>query len=203
MDKLDKLIIRMYDVGCFQFGKFVLTSGKESPYYIDLRRTISHPSIFKEMISLYEEELGIVGEYDVVVGIETGSIPIASVLSYRLGKPMIYVRKKRKEFGGGKLIEGVIMAGSKAVIIEDVVTTGGSIARAVEAVRESGSIVKHAIAFIDRLQGGKSRLGELGVELICITDVKKVFDILYKSGKIPSSAYNLVLNYVEAVKFEE
>jgi len=196
---MKELIVGLYEIGCFQFGEFVLTSGQKSPYYIDLRKIVSYPDVFRRVVNQYIDRLKGIGGFDVVVGIETGSIPIAAAISYELRVPMVYVRKKRKEVGRGKLIEGDIVEGSRAVIIEDVVTTGGSIARAVEAVRNAGGKVEYAFAFIDRLQGGKERLGGIGVDLIAILNIVDVFEVLLEEGRISPSVYKRVMEYVGGV----
>ncbi len=199
MTSFRELVNRLFEIGAIQFGRFILTSGVESPYYLDLRRIVSYPDIFMEVVRRYAEKLMEIPEFDVVVGIETGSIPIAAVIAHELGVPMVYVRKKRKDFGAGRLIEGVLNRGAEAVIIEDVVTTGGSIARAVEAVRQEGGIVNYAISFIDRLQGGRARLKTMGVELISITDVINIFKILYEDRRIPPTQYRKVMEYIGGV----
>ena len=199
MTSFRELVNRLFEIGAIQFGRFILTSGVESPYYLDLRRIVSYPDIFMEVVRRYAEKLMEIPEFDVVVGIETGSIPIAAVIAHELGVPMVYVRKKRKDFGAGRLIEGVLNEGAEAVIIEDVVTTGGSIARAVEAVRQEGGIVNYAISFIDRLQGGRARLKTMGVELISITDVINIFKILYEDRRIPPTQYRKVMEYIGGV----
>jgi orotate phosphoribosyltransferase len=178
------------------FGEFTLTSGIKSPYYIDLRRAISYPSVFRSILSRYVDVLNGLGDYDKLAGIETGSIPIASVLSYVLSIPMIYVRKRRKDFGGGRLIEGVLDEGDKVVVIEDVVTTGGSILYAVDSIREVGGEVDYAIAFIDREQGASSRLGEAGVKLISVYRVSSIVEELYRYGFLDHDSYNDVMDYI-------
>ncbi len=196
---LKELILRLHEIGCFQFGEFVLTSGQKSPYYIDLRKIVSYPAVFRSVIEQYMLGLKEVDDFDVVVGIETGSIPIAAAISYELRVPMIYVRKKKKEVGRGRLIEGDLVEGSKAVIIEDVVTTGGSIARAVEAVRDAGGKVEFALALVDRLQGGRERLRGIGVDLVAILNIVDVFEVLLEENRISPSTYKKVMDYVGGV----
>ncbi len=194
---INDIIVRMFEVGCFQFGRFKLTSGRMSPYYIDLRRIISYPDLFRLVLDEYRKKIIELDDIEYLVGIETGSIPITAVLSYIMRLPMVYVRKRRKDFGGGKLIEGYLEKDAHTIVIEDVVTTGGSIEKAVKAVRNAGGSVEYALAFIDRLQGGADRLSNINVKLISITNVLEVMKILMDSGKLSPKEYEIIVNYVE------
>ena len=197
MRRFDKVLIEaLYKEGIIMFGDFRLSSGVWSPYYIDLRKIVSRPRLFKRVVSHYLAMLDEVGGYDVISGIETGSIPLASVLSYLLEIPMIYVRKKRKDFGAGRLIEGSINPGNRIVVIEDVVTTGGSVRYAVESIRRLGGSVDYAVAFIDRMQGAVKNLSEIGVSLISIYRITDIFDVLHEAGLLDDGKYHLVMDYV-------
>ncbi|WP_243671605.1 orotate phosphoribosyltransferase [Vulcanisaeta sp. JCM 16161] len=126
----DDLAISLYRIGAIKFGRFKLTSGIESPFYIDLRLVITHPDIYRQLV---KSMAGLLSSFniDVVAGIETAGIPWASMVAYELGKGMIYVRKEAKEHGTARLIEGDLRQGMRVAVIDDVVTTGGSIIRAI------------------------------------------------------------------------
>ena len=193
------LIEALYREGVILFGDFRLTSGAWSPYYIDLRKVISRPRLFKRVVSHYIAALDMIEGFDVISGIETGSIPVASVVSYILDYPMIYVRKKRKEAGAGKVIEGSLNPGSRVVILEDVTTTGGSILRAVEAIRSIGGVVEYAVTFIDRMQGAVKNLAEADVELLPIYRVKDIVEVLHSSGLLEDDRYAVVMEYIGGI----
>ena len=192
----ESLIEQLYRSGVVLFGDFKLSSGIWSPYYIDLRKIYSIPYLFKDVVNLYRIKLNDLPHYDVISGIETGSIPLASVLAYTLEKPMIYVRKKRKEFGASRIIEGALNKGDYVVIIEDVVTTGESISEAVDVIRGLGGIVEYALAFIDRMQGASQNLSEKDVKLVSIYKVTDMLDHLFKKGFIDEERYLHVLKYI-------
>jgi len=189
----------LYDNGIILFGEFKLTSGLISPYYIDLRMIYSNPKLLKKVISLYIDKLNKLNDFDIISGIETGSIPLASILSYLISKPMIYIRKKPKGIGTRKMIEGVLRNGDKVVIIDDVSTTGGSIAHAAKVIRDYGGVVKKAIVFIDREQGAKENLLNLDIELDPIISITDIMDALLHAGCIDRERYELVINYIRGL----
>ncbi len=194
---LKNIIKELYFRKIILFGDFRLTSGLPSPYYIDLRSVYSYPDLFKEIIDYYIFKIDdFKDDVDVIAGIESGSIAIAAVLGYILDKPMIYIRKEPKKIGMMKLIEGVLNEGDKVVIVDDVATTGGSIARGVKAIREAGGYIDKAIVFIDRLQGARENLSRLGVKLYSILDIKDVLNILYRDGLISPETRDKILNYI-------
>ncbi|MCD6454819.1 MAG: orotate phosphoribosyltransferase [Candidatus Aminicenantes bacterium] len=142
-----------------EFGDFVLASGKRSSYYIDARMTSLHPEGLYLLSSLLLEEIMKIKNIEAVGGMSIGADPIVSgiiVMSQLKGTPLkgFLVRKEKKAHGRGKRIEGWIKEGARVVLVEDVVTTGGSLLKAAEAVEEEGGIIKHCFAVIDR-GGGK------------------------------------------------
>lgn len=168
MDKLDQLreIIRRDAV---KFGKFTLSSGKESDLYVDLRKVTLNPvgaSIIGELTS----EIIRNRKVDAVGGMSIGADPIAtavSLASYRDGKEIMafLVRKSQKAHGTGNVIEGPVSAGMRTLVVEDVITTGASTISAIERVREAGMEVDLVVAIFDRCEGGREAIEALGVEV--------------------------------------
>ena len=196
-EKIRRLVRKLYFNKIILFGEFRLTSGLISPYYIDLRSIYSYPDIFKEIIEYYVHEISsFKDDVDVIAGLESGGIAIAATLGYILNKPMIYIRKKPKEIGMMRLIEGVLSEGDKVVIVDDVATTGGTIARGVKAIRDVGGSIDKAVVFIDRLQGAKEKLSKLGVKLYSILDIKSVLNMLYQEKLISSELHDKILSYI-------
>lgn len=192
----------LFRIGALRFGKFTLASGKSSSYYLDLRVLPSDPAAYGLAISAYQAVTKEVGErnFDVVAGVATAGVTVSSPLAYLLKKPMVYVRREEKGHGLGKLVEGAVRPGSRALVIDDLVTTGGSILAAVEALRKSGCTVKDAIVLVDRLEGGKANLARSGVKLNSFVDVRELVETLYQGKKVTKADYQAVLKQMEGGK---
>ncbi|WP_054841881.1 orotate phosphoribosyltransferase [Vulcanisaeta distributa] len=195
----DELAIGLYRIGAIKFGRFKLTSGIESPFYIDLRLAITHPGIYKQLVRSMANLLSGFN-IDAVAGIETAGIPWASMVAYELGKGVIYVRKEAKEHGMARLVEGDLRQGMRVAVIDDVVTTGGSIIRAIRAVRSHGGDVVVAAAFIDREQGGLDAIRREGVNAVALLRITEVIDILVKNGLISDELRNSIINYLVSTR---
>lgn len=195
----EKLVKQLYEIGAIKFGEFTLSSGKSSPVYIDLRIIVSYPEALRNAIRAYEtilEEKRI--EPMLIVGVAVGGLPIASILSYKLNKPMVYVREKEKKHGTKKMIEGVIRYRENIVIIDDVATTGNSILKANNALRTEGASSKNALVLVDREQGAKEALKKENIELHSFLKISEMMDILKKSDLIDEGTYRKVLTYIKA-----
>jgi orotate phosphoribosyltransferase len=158
-----------------QYGDFTLASGKHSKYYIDIKRASTNPKILSDIAEDMEAEMkrkGIMA--DAIAGVVLGSVPLAVALSLRTGIPYVMVRKEKKDHGTGKLIEGVLKAGMRVLVVEDVVTSAGSSAEAIGILREAGVKVDFVLAVIDRQEGGAARLNEIGVQLLPLLTAEEV-----------------------------
>jgi orotate phosphoribosyltransferase len=190
----------LFRIGALRFGKFTLASGKTSSYYLDLRVVPSDPLAYWLAISAYQALAKDLGEssFDVVAGVATAGVTISSPLAYVLKKPMIYVRSEEKGHGLGKRVEGAVRPGWRALVVDDLVTTGGSIISAVEALRGSGCVVKAAAVLVDRLEGGQANLQAAGVRLRSFADIKELVEILYETKKVTKADLQAVLRQMEA-----
>jgi orotate phosphoribosyltransferase len=184
----------LVEKNCISFGEFTLKSGKKSPYYLDLRILPSFPVLLKgivqEMKSLVPQEVNRLG------GILSAGVPIASYLSYLTDLPMFYVRKQSKDYGKKKLIEGIIEEGDNVLLIDDLITDGGSKLPAIKAVEEAGGKVEGILVILDREQGGKDTLEKEGYSLYSLMKVTEVMDILLKKEAISKNKYDTVVNYI-------
>ncbi len=158
--------------GAVMFGEFTLTSGKKSSYYINIKKAITKPVILKKIAVEMSKKIG--NEY--IAGIELGSVPIAVAVSLEKMKDYVIVRKEQKSHGTGSLIEGEIMKNEKYVIIEDVVTTGMSVMKAVSSIRNEGGIVERVICVVDREEGGFENLKRENVHLESLLKVSELLE---------------------------
>ena len=165
------------EVGAIKFGDFTLTSGKRSSYYTDMRLLVSRPSLLDLAASAYADLLKSL-ECDRIAGVPYGALPIGTAVALKSGVPLIYPRKEAKTHGTGRQIEGEWKSGEKVVVIEDVVTSGGSLANAVELLRDAGLVVEDAIVLLDREEGAIANLQEAGVRVHAVFTVTQLVTLL-------------------------
>lgn len=151
---------------------FTWASGWKSPIYCDNRITLSYPKIRtgirQEFVKTFAD---VFGSADVIVGVATGGVPQGTLIAQGLGLPFAYVRAAEKKHGLGNLIEGVVEPGQTAVVIEDLISTGGSSLKAVEALREAGVVVKGMMAvFTYGFQIAEQQFTEAKVPLVTLSD---------------------------------
>ncbi|MCD2254476.1 orotate phosphoribosyltransferase [Listeria marthii] len=158
---------------------FTWASGIKSPIYCDNRLTLGFPKVRQFIAqSLAEKIKQTFGEVDVVAGTATAGIPHAAWVSDLLDLPMVYVRSKAKEHGKGNQIEGPIAKGQKVVVIEDLISTGGSSLKAVEALEEAGAeVVGIAAIFTYGLDKGKKLLDEADTKLVTLTNYDELIEV--------------------------
>lgn len=152
-------------------GEFKLASGRGSSFYFDMKKTLFDPEgaslIADVLFDLIKND-----PVDQVGGLEIGAVPIATAVSIRSWpeRPInaFFVRKEPKGHGTNKLIDGQYRDGGLTILFEDVTTTGGSVMKAVAAVRERGGEVKKIVTLVDRLEGAKDALAKEGIELVAV-----------------------------------
>jgi len=168
------LINLLKDNNVFKKGSFILSSGKKSDYYIDMKKAITEPKILKTIAELINQSID--GEkIDKIAGPALGAIPIATALSLNSEIPLLMIRKEKKGYGTSKLIEGELKEGDNVVVVEDVTTTGGSLLKAIEAVQKNGGIVKKAFVVVDREEGAISSLKDKGIIIEPLISVNELF----------------------------
>lgn len=166
-----KLIDLLISCGAIKFGHFILTSGKESNYYIDIKQASTNPEILK----IIAEEMKVyANDYDMIAGMELGAVPIAVALSLESNKPYVIIRKEEKAHGTRKLIEGGDVKNKRVLIVEDVTTTGGSVRRAIRILRENGAFVDKVITVVDREEGARENLEKENVNLISLVSASEI-----------------------------
>ncbi|MFJ7696407.1 orotate phosphoribosyltransferase [Lysinibacillus fusiformis] len=165
---------------------FTWASGIQSPIYCDTRLTISDPVIRKQLAnglaSVIKENFGAT---EIVAGTATAGIPHAAWVSDILELPMVYVRSKAKEHGRGNQIEGKYAAGQKVVVVEDIVSTGGSSITAVEALRAAGCEVLGVVCvYTYNLPRAEQAFDEAGIQYVSLTNFDYLIEAANESGAI-------------------
>lgn len=164
-------------------GSFTLASGKQSSLYIDARLTTMSPDGLSLIGPLGLDAIrNAQWPADSVGGLTLGADPIAYAISYasaHTASPIraFTVRKEAKAHGTGKLIEGPFAAGDRVVVVEDVITTGSSAARAVEAVRAAGATVLGVLALVDRDEGGRESLETKGLSVVSLVSAAEILAV--------------------------
>ena len=165
---------------------FTWSSGIKSPIYCDNRLTLSHPKVRSEIADgLTELIRAHFPEVEAIAGTATAGIPHAAWVSERLNMPMCYVRSKAKGHGKGKQIEGKVEKGQKIVVVEDLISTGGSSLTAVRALREEGCSVLGVVAiFTYGLQASRETFSSNEVAAYALTDYDALIEAALEKGAI-------------------
>lgn len=190
-----EIALALHKIGAIKFGDFTLKSGIQSPIYIDLRVLISYPEVLK-LISSAMIELAKDLKFDVIAGIPYTALPIATAISINQNWPMVYARKEVKDYGTKKKLEGVFKPGQTALIIDDLITTGGSKFETVEPFEASGLKITDFIVLVDREQGGGRLLEEKGYHLHSVIGINELLDILKEEGKISEEDYDRAKKFI-------
>jgi len=190
-----ELIDGLFDAGCVKFGNFTLASGMQSPVYLDLRRLVSFPSVLDLAVEAYVDVL-LKLQYDYIAGVPYAALPIASIAASKLKQPMVYSRKEVKTHGTGQQVEGVFEPGQRAVLVEDVLTSGGSLLTAADALSAVGLVADQAVVLVDREQGGVASLADKGISVHPVLTFSQILDRLYQGGKISAEIHLMVKTYL-------
>jgi orotate phosphoribosyltransferase len=203
MEGIARLLLETDSIVIDLARPFKLVSGRLSPVYVDCRRLISFPkareAVIAAFVELVEREIGL-DQIDVIAGGETAGIPFAAFLAQRLGKPMIYVRKEPKGHGRGGWIEGVLEPGQRVLLVEDLVTDGGSKLRFVEGIAQAGGIVRDCLTvfeyFSERagLRRAREALSARGLRLYSLTNWDEVLEVA--AGRFTPAELEQVLAFL-------
>lgn len=175
MEQDKKILINLLKANdVIKFGKFTLSSGRKSDYYVDMKKAITDPQILLQVAKIISNLIKD-DEIDRIAGPALGAVPIATAVALQSGIPMLMVRKAQKDYGTSKLIEGDLKQGDNVIVVEDVTTTGKSLLKTVRAVKDNGGKIKRTFVIVDREEGAVEGLEKEGLQLepiVSISDFK-------------------------------
>ena len=198
MKALDKIfaekLLKIKAIKLQPDSPFTWASGWKSPFYCDNRKTLSYP----DLRSFVKTELSRVimenfEDVDAIAGVATGAIPQGALVADVLNKPFVYVRSKPKDHGLENLIEGELKPGMKVVVVEDLISTGGSSLKAVDAIRNNGcEVIGMVAAYTYGFDAAKEAFKKANVQLITLTNYEAVLDVALKTGYITENQVSVL-----------
>lgn len=178
--KLNSELLQLIVSRCYKEGRFVLTSGRESSFYVDSKNATLHPAGAQLLGELATQVLDL-KKYAALAGPTLGADPMLTAISLAAWQagvelPALIIRKEPKKHGTSQWIEGRanVAQGTEVLLVEDVVTTGGSSLKAVEKLRDEGFVVRDVLALIDREEGGREALSQAGLRLVALVTIGEI-----------------------------
>ncbi len=199
-----QLTLALADIGAVKFGEFTLASGKKSPIYIDLRLLASHPGVLRLVAHAYAGLIGGIlaggdgGSGTRLAAIPYAALPIGTAVALEMELPLIYPRKEAKAHGTARAIEGEFQPGDQAIVLDDLITTGGSKLMAIEPLQAAGLRVQDVVVLIDREQGGQQELAAAGYRLHAVLRLGEMLDLLVEAGRIGAEQQDAVRAYLNS-----
>src|SRR5574344_819411 len=190
MRTLEKLfaekLLKIKSIKLQPTNPFTWASGWKSPFYCDNRKTLSYPALRNFVkIEICRTIMERFGQVDAIAGVATGAIPQGALVAEELNLPFVYVRSTPKDHGLENLIEGELRPGMKVVVIEDLISTGGSSLKAVEAIRRDGCEVRGMVAsFTYGFPVAIEAFKDAKVNLVTLTNYEAVLEVALKTGYI-------------------
>lgn len=198
MDKIEKMVaeslLEIKAVTLSPEKPYTWASGWKSPIYCDNRKILSYPELRSKVArSIADVVRESFGNFDIVAGVATGAIAMGVLVADILGKPFIYVRPKPKDHGTGSQIEGVLPKGAKVVVVEDLISTGGSSLSAVAALRAAGATIAGMTAiFSYNFPQARKSFEDASVELHTLTNYDSLLDTAVSCGYIKADDLELL-----------
>ncbi|MEX2236310.1 MAG: phosphoribosyltransferase family protein [Dehalococcoidia bacterium] len=199
----------LWDLGGVQFGSFTMgRSTVDSPVYVNPRLLVSNPEALKQAARIMHEELQAlmamrhpgVHDFNIVAGVPFGGLHLAAAFSLNGNIPMVY-----RYPGSGQdapVVEGRYELGQNVLIMDDIISTGGSIIETTETLREAGLLVTDAVVLVDRQLGAKQRLKQHGINLITILGIEQLLNYLVSTGQINQETFRRSMEYFAANRGE-
>jgi orotate phosphoribosyltransferase len=204
--RIAEMLLRTEAIQVYKDKPFVFVSGRISPVYIDCRKILSFPEereyIVTQLAKKAETAI-VLNNIDVVAGGETAGIPYASLVSHMIKKPMIYIRKQPKGYGGTRQIEGILEAGRRVLLVEDLITDGLSKLRFNIGIRAAGAKMTHCLCVFDyaserlKQHEGKENLAKNDIDLHVLANWDDVLDTGLAKNYFSKDANNQIVDFLK------
>jgi uridine monophosphate synthetase len=201
----DKVADALYSSGCLKFGSFKIKSGAISPYYVDLARLLSSPKHLCSVADLAAEQVRqimVSDRIDKLASIELKGALIVPSIACKVNLPCLVVRKEEKTYGvTGRIAGADVAKGDNILFFDDVISEGLSKVEGIKPLQELGGNVKHLLVVVNREQGGKENLEQLGFRVHALAKISEIADSLYLNKHISKEQVDDVLDFVK--QFQE
>ncbi len=196
----EEFILKLKEIDAIKFGTFTLKSGIISPFYINLRDIVSYPDILNGLADLLSKEILGKIKFDVITGVPYTALPIASIVSPKMNKPMIYHRKEEKAYGLKGTVVGKFNPSDVCVVLEDLITTGESILETVETLQKEGLKVNDTVVIIDRSSDKGQSIKNKGINLHSLLSINEIATTLQNKGLLSEEKVREILQFVSTMK---
>lgn len=193
----EELACELHRIGAIRFGDFILKDGRHSPFYVDLRLLIAHPAFLRRVATAMLERCQAV-PYECIAGLPYAGLPLAVAMSLESGRPLVYPRKEAKAYGTKKLVEGVWKEGDRALVVDDVITTGGAKIEGIAPLRDVGLVVDDVVVLVDREQSGAATLAQAGLQLHSVGKISELLAALRASGAVAAEDVARALAFIQS-----
>lgn len=195
---IKELVLQLHKIEAVKFGSFKLRSGMISPIYIDLRVCVSYPKVLSLIGEMMFAELQKANaSYDLVCGVPYTALPIATAIALSHDIPMVVRRKEAKSYGTRKIIEGHYKKGQTCLVIEDLVTTGGSVCETVVELAKEELVVKDVVVLVDRQQGAREDLATKGFRLHAVLTISQLVQVLHEEKVLDDAMVSTIHNFLK------
>lgn len=197
----------LWRLGAVQFGDFTLgRTTVHSPLYVNLRLLIAHPTALQKAAQIVHQEIAAlqsmrnpqVEPFDLVCGVPFGGLLVAEAFSLTAKVPLVYLHPRKDDLESD--VEGIYHPSQTAIIMDDLITGGGSVVATAGRLRDEGLFVRDAVVLFDRQSGGRQNLAKAGMRLVSVLTLEVLLTYLHSTGKISDDWYRKSMAFYEATR---